>query len=65
VFFGMIGVTLFGLLFTPSFYVINRTLADWVSERTKQLRARFGNDAVAADRETRTAAPATPAGEGA
>jgi HAE1 family hydrophobic/amphiphilic exporter-1 len=28
VFFGMIGVTLFGLLFTPSFYVITRTLAN-------------------------------------
>ena len=31
VFFGMIGVTLFGLLFTPSFYVITRTGADRVS----------------------------------
>ena len=28
VFFGMIGVTLFGLLFTPSFYVITRGLGD-------------------------------------
>jgi len=26
VFFGMIGVTIFGLLFTPSFYVISRSL---------------------------------------
>jgi HAE1 family hydrophobic/amphiphilic exporter-1 len=28
VFFGMIGVTLFGLLFTPSFYVICRNFGD-------------------------------------
>jgi HAE1 family hydrophobic/amphiphilic exporter-1 len=35
VFFGMIGVTIFGLLFTPSFYVISRNLGTWVAERTK------------------------------
>jgi len=29
VFFGMIGVTIFGLLFTPAFYVMTRKLADW------------------------------------
>jgi HAE1 family hydrophobic/amphiphilic exporter-1 len=29
VFFGMLGVTLFGLLFTPVFYVVTR----WVGER--------------------------------
>jgi hydrophobe/amphiphile efflux-1 (HAE1) family protein len=34
VFFGMIGVTIFGLLFTPSFYVIARKLGDRLS-RTK------------------------------
>ncbi|MGQ3179236.1 MAG: efflux RND transporter permease subunit, partial [Blastomonas fulva] len=28
VFFGMIGVTIFGLLFTPAFYVMVRTLED-------------------------------------
>jgi hypothetical protein len=28
VFFGMLGVTLFGLIFTPIFYVIVRNLAD-------------------------------------
>jgi len=28
VFFGMLGVTLFGLLFTPIFYVVVRNLAD-------------------------------------
>jgi HAE1 family hydrophobic/amphiphilic exporter-1 len=33
VFFGMIGVTLFGLLFTPSFYVISRNLGTWASEK--------------------------------
>ncbi len=30
VFFGMIGVTFFGLLFTPAFYVISRTIGDWL-----------------------------------
>jgi HAE1 family hydrophobic/amphiphilic exporter-1 len=29
VFFGMLGVTLFGLLFTPVFYVVTR----WIGER--------------------------------
>jgi HAE1 family hydrophobic/amphiphilic exporter-1 len=38
VFFGMIGVTIFGLLFTPAFYVICRKLGDWSSARMKQLR---------------------------
>ena len=28
VFFGMLGVTLFGLIFTPIFYIIVRNLAD-------------------------------------
>jgi multidrug efflux pump subunit AcrB len=28
VFFGMLGVTLFGLLFTPIFYMVVRNLAD-------------------------------------
>jgi hypothetical protein len=28
VFFGMLGVTLFGLLFTPSFYMVVRNLAE-------------------------------------
>ncbi|MCF8709394.1 efflux RND transporter permease subunit [Rhizorhapis sp. SPR117] len=38
VFFGMIGVTLFGLLFTPAFYVATRMagdrVRDWVARRT-------------------------------
>ena len=38
VFFGMIGVTLFGLLFTPAFYVISRNLGDWVGARLKRRR---------------------------
>jgi HAE1 family hydrophobic/amphiphilic exporter-1 len=38
VFFGMIGVTLFGLLFTPAFYVITRNLGDWVSISVKRFR---------------------------
>ncbi len=31
VFFGMIGVTAFGLLFTPTFYVVCRALGDRIS----------------------------------
>jgi len=38
VFFGMIGVTLFGLLFTPAFYVITRNLGDWISTRARRGR---------------------------
>ena len=33
VFFGMIGVTAFGLIFTPVFYVVSRGVADWASRR--------------------------------
>ncbi len=40
VFFGMIGVTTFGLLFTPSFYVISRKGGDWVANRIRRLRGR-------------------------
>ena len=36
VFFGMIGVTLFGLLFTPSFYIISRNVGDRVRDWTKR-----------------------------
>ena len=38
VFFGMIGVTAFGLIFTPTFYVVTRAVAD-------RLRARRGRGA--------------------
>ncbi|MDX3909373.1 MAG: multidrug efflux RND transporter permease subunit [Sphingobium sp.] len=40
VFFGMIGVTIFGLIFTPAFYVISRMLGDKVSSWTAQRRQR-------------------------
>jgi hydrophobe/amphiphile efflux-1 (HAE1) family protein len=39
VFFGMIGVTLFGLVFTPIFYVVVRNLADRSSRREKPAEA--------------------------
>ena len=43
VFFGMIGVTAFGLVFTPTFYVVSRTAA----QRVQRWRARRGGtDAV-------------------
>jgi hydrophobe/amphiphile efflux-1 (HAE1) family protein len=35
VFFGMIGVTGFGLLFTPTFYVVCRALGDWFARRRR------------------------------
>jgi len=38
VFFGMIGVTLFGLLFTPAFYVISRKMGDWAKSRLRRRR---------------------------
>ena len=40
VFFGMLGVTGFGLLFTPTFYVVCRTLADRIARRATQGTAR-------------------------
>ena len=39
VFFGMIGVTAFGLIFTPVFYVVTRGVADWVSRRFGRAKA--------------------------
>jgi hydrophobe/amphiphile efflux-1 (HAE1) family protein len=44
VFFGMIGVTLFGLLFTPSFFVITKTFGERVafwSQRFSRRRAAY------------------------
>ena len=38
VFFGMLGVTLFGLIFTPIFYMIVRNLADRQSSRERSAR---------------------------
>ncbi|HET6525252.1 multidrug efflux RND transporter permease subunit [Sphingopyxis sp.] len=36
VFFGMLGVTAFGLIFTPTFYVVCRALGDWFAARRKR-----------------------------
>jgi HAE1 family hydrophobic/amphiphilic exporter-1 len=36
VFFGMIGVTTFGLLFTPTFYVISRKGGAWIAAKTRR-----------------------------
>ncbi|MCW2362971.1 MULTISPECIES: efflux RND transporter permease subunit [Sphingobium] len=47
VFFGMAGVTIFGLIFTPTFYVVSRALGD----RIARLRGRSGGDAVPAPAE--------------
>ncbi|HEY0621970.1 multidrug efflux RND transporter permease subunit [Sphingomonas sp.] len=38
VFFGMIGVTIFGLIFTPAFYVISRQFGDWTKAQVAKLR---------------------------
>jgi hydrophobe/amphiphile efflux-1 (HAE1) family protein len=38
VFFGMIGVTIFGLIFTPAFYVICRQFGDWTKAKVAKLR---------------------------
>ena len=51
VFFGMIGVTVFGLLFTPVFYVIASGIAGW-------LHKRRGGDARAAPKTPTPNAPA-------
>ncbi len=46
VFFGMIGVTVFGLMFTPAFYVISRMLGDrtsaWIAARRKPVPPQHG-----------------------
>ncbi len=64
VFFGMIGVTFFGLIFTPSFYVINRLMAEQITAWTARARARFGKHTDAPSETTQIAA-AAPAGGGA
>ncbi len=63
VFFGMIGVTFFGLIFTPSFYVINRRMAEWITARVKRMRARLGKHPAADSPETKPSAPITPTGD--
>jgi HAE1 family hydrophobic/amphiphilic exporter-1 len=48
VFFGMIGVTIFGLLFTPAFYVMTRKLADWAHrQRVRFARSKPEPEAAA------------------
>jgi hydrophobe/amphiphile efflux-1 (HAE1) family protein len=42
VFFGMIGVTVFGLLFTPAFYVISRNFGDWTAAKLRRRPAAPG-----------------------
>jgi multidrug efflux pump subunit AcrB len=54
VFFGMLGVTFFGLVFTPTFYVATRNL----SERMKHWRERRGGAAQRAGRAGPGLAPA-------
>jgi hydrophobe/amphiphile efflux-1 (HAE1) family protein len=43
VFFGMVGVTAFGLIFTPTFYVVCRGIGDRIAARRRQRRS--GGDA--------------------
>jgi HAE1 family hydrophobic/amphiphilic exporter-1 len=38
VFFGMIGVTTFGLLFTPAFYVISRKAGEWWGRKLRRKK---------------------------
>ncbi len=47
--FGMIGVTLFGLIFTPIFYVVTRKIGDRFSERRQKKSG--GDNAAAAPAE--------------
>jgi hydrophobe/amphiphile efflux-1 (HAE1) family protein len=47
VFFGMAGVTIFGLIFTPTFYVVSRALGD----RIARLRGRSTTEALPAPAE--------------
>jgi hydrophobe/amphiphile efflux-1 (HAE1) family protein len=46
VFFGMLGVTLFGLLFTPVFYVLVRAMAGWGERRRSAQRSREARSAA-------------------
>jgi multidrug efflux pump subunit AcrB len=47
VFFGMIGVTFFGLMFTPSFYVITKMLGEKVQDKVRGWRRRKPGETVA------------------
>ncbi|KWV92114.1 efflux RND transporter permease subunit [Erythrobacter sp. YT30] len=61
VFAGMIGVTIFGLFFTPAFYVLCRKLGDWLSAR-KEAKAEAKE---AEDSDDDDASPASDTPEGA
>jgi multidrug efflux pump subunit AcrB len=63
VFFGMIGVTFFGLMFTPSFYVINRLMADRVTAWAARIRGRLPGKAASAPSEATPITPAAAAGD--
>ncbi|GAA0732096.1 efflux RND transporter permease subunit [Sphingomonas japonica] len=56
VFFGMIGVTLFGLLFTPAFYVMSRKAGAWVASKTRRRKPVL-NSAEGGDGPAPPAAP--------
>jgi multidrug efflux pump subunit AcrB len=50
VFFGMLGVTLFGLLFTPVFYVVMRWVGASLNRpANQQLQGRTSGDVQAAE----------------
>jgi hypothetical protein len=49
VFFGMLGVTLFGLLFTPVFYVISRWIAARLPGRRRRTAATEQNAVIEPD----------------
>ncbi|MBJ7448409.1 MAG: multidrug efflux RND transporter permease subunit [Brevundimonas sp.] len=61
VFFGMIGVTLFGLIFTPVFYVVMRTLAARLPGSRKKKTDDITNGGLPPhDRSPGSPAPASP-----
>ncbi len=59
VFFGMIGVTAFGLIFTPVFYVIARAIAQLKPRRGKARRGFAARDGVAGRDRFGTVMPAS------
>ena len=51
VFFGMIGVTFFGLMFTPSFYVITKMFGEKVTDKMREWRRRHPSHDGAGEEE--------------
>ena len=45
VFFGMLGVTVFGLIFTPVFYVVIRRLVAWLNRHKPHMHHRHHDGA--------------------